>query len=80
MYLSFYILLVLMAFSLLNSSCFLVSDLLSVPQEVMVPMRDGSKLYTRIWRPAQEGRYPVVFTRGYGPGSPQDAQRFNQAG
>ncbi|MHC9084389.1 CocE/NonD family hydrolase [Luteimonas sp. RIT-PG2_3] len=37
---------------------------------VMVPMRDGVRLSTDIYRPAKPGRYPVVLTRGaYGNGS-----------
>lgn len=38
-----------------------------VVQEVMVPMRDGTRLQTVVWRPALPGRYPVVLTRGYAP-------------
>ena len=49
-------------------------------KSVMVRMRDGVKLYTKIWKPAQGGRYPVVLTRGYAPGRPKDAHRFNKAG
>ena len=37
-------------------------------EEVRVPVRDGVKLVTRIWKPAEAGRYPVVLMRGYGAG------------
>ena len=30
--------------------------------EVMVAMRDGIRLHTKIWQPAGEGPHPVVFT------------------
>ena len=29
----------------------------------MVPMRDGTKLYTELYRPAAPGRYPVALVR-----------------
>ncbi len=43
-----------------------------VEKNVMVPMRDGVRLATDIYRPAAEGRYPVVLVRTpygseYGP-------------
>jgi putative CocE/NonD family hydrolase len=50
---------------------------------VMVPMRDGTRLYTEVSLPADSaegGPYPVVLTRGYWPGSAADARRFNDAG
>lgn len=31
-------------------------------EEVMVPMRDGVRLHTKIWRPTGPGPFPVVFT------------------
>lgn len=35
----------------------------------MVPMRDGIKLRTRVWKPTSgEGSWPVVLERGYWPG------------
>ncbi len=37
-------------------------------EEVTVPMRAGVKLVTRIWKPAEAGRYPVILMRGYGAG------------
>ena len=49
----------------------------------MVPMRDGIRLYTEVWKPSgsmENTRSPVVFTRGYSPGRPADAERFNNAG
>ena len=50
------------------------------PEEVMVPMRDGVRLHTRIWRPTGEGPYPVVFTRAYWPVFGRDWERFTAAG
>ena len=44
-----------------------------------VPMRDGVKLYTEIYKPG-EGQYPVVLTRGYWPGKERDARKFTEAG
>ena len=49
------------------------------PEEVMVPMRDGIRLHTRIWLPDGDGRHPVVFTRAYWPGFGNDWQRFTAA-
>lgn len=41
--------------------------------EEMVPMRDGVRLYTRIYRPGP-GKYPAIITRTpYGIGTPGDA-------
>jgi len=41
--------------------------------ETMVPMRDGTHLYTRIYLPGS-GQYPVILTRSpYGIGTPGDA-------
>ncbi|MBY8992432.1 MAG: CocE/NonD family hydrolase [Candidatus Lokiarchaeota archaeon] len=41
--------------------------------EEMVPMRDGVRLYTRIYRPGP-GKYPAIITRTpYGIGAPGDA-------
>ena len=50
------------------------------PVEVMVPMRDGVRLHTKIWKPAEQGCYPVVFTRAYWPGFGRDHERFTDAG
>lgn len=45
-------------------------------EHFMVPMRDGVKLHTVVWRPAAPGRYPAVLTRGYNPTGPAYADRF----
>lgn len=34
-----------------------------IEKNVMVPMRDGVKLATDIYRPAEEGQYPVLLSR-----------------
>jgi len=34
-----------------------------IEKTVMVPMRDGVNLATDIYRPAQEGRFPVLLSR-----------------
>src|SRR5207248_6317625 len=34
-----------------------------IEQNAMVPMRDGVKLATDIYRPAEEGQWPVLLTR-----------------
>ena len=49
-------------------------------EEVMVPMRDGVKLHTKIWKPAEEGSCPVLFTRAYNPSFGRDYERFTEAG
>lgn len=39
-------------------------------QEVLVPMRDGAKLFTAVYSPRKEGRYPILLKRtpyGVGP-------------
>jgi len=33
------------------------------PQFVMVPMRDGTKLWTAIWKPSSSGRLPTILIR-----------------
>jgi len=45
-------------------------------EEVMVPMRDGVKLRTRIWKPTGDGPWPVILERGYWPGI--DAERLGK--
>ena len=35
---------------------------------VLVEMRDGVRLRTRVWKPDKEGQYPVVLERGYKAG------------
>ena len=49
-----------------------------IPDVVWVPMRDGVKLYTEIYKPG-DGQYPVVLTRGYRPGNKNDARKFTSA-
>ena len=34
-----------------------------IDQKVMMPMRDGIRLATDIYRPKGEGKYPIVFSR-----------------
>ena|SRR2546423_12790711 len=34
-----------------------------IEQNIMVPMRDGVKLATDVYRPAEEGQWPVLLTR-----------------
>jgi uncharacterized protein len=34
-----------------------------IEQNIMVPMRDGVRLATDVYRPAQEGQWPVLVTR-----------------
>src|SRR6266849_9529070 len=34
-----------------------------IDENIMVPMRDGIKLATDVYRPAQEGQWPVLLTR-----------------
>lgn len=46
----------------------------------MVPMRDGIRLHTKIWRPQAPGRYPVVLSRGYNPTGPAYAGPLVTAG
>ena len=38
-------------------------DKVTIEMNVMVPMRDGVKLATDIYRPAGDGKYPVVLSR-----------------
>ncbi len=51
----------------------------TMPERVMVPMRDGVRLHTLVYKPGQ-GSYPVVLTRGYWPGSEGQANFFNHHG
>lgn len=45
----------------------------TVQWNVMIPMRDGVRLATDIFRPAKPGKYPVILTRDiYGNGFDQD--------
>jgi predicted acyl esterase len=34
-----------------------------VDQKVMMPMRDGIRLSTDIYRPKGDGKYPIIFSR-----------------
>lgn len=48
---------------------------------VMVPMRDGVRLSTNIYRPAEPGRYPVLLSRTpYGNGGPGSNRFFVERG
>ena len=50
-------------------------------EEVKVPMRDGAKLATRIWKPAEAGGHPAILMRGYGAGFYGNRQvQFTKAG
>jgi putative CocE/NonD family hydrolase len=41
----------------------------SIDENVMIPLRDGTKLAADIYRPGEEGRYPVILVRTpYGKG------------
>ena len=51
----------------------------SDPDDIMMPMPDGVRLHTKIWKPG-DGAYPVVFTRAYWPGFGRDNERFTDAG
>ena len=48
----------------------------------MVPMADGTRLYTEVSLPDdyERSRIPAVLTRAYWPGNKKDAERFNLAG
>ncbi len=50
------------------------------PADVMVPMRDGVRLHTRVWLPEGDGPFPTVLTRAYHPGFGRDFERFTAAG
>ncbi|MCK0179304.1 CocE/NonD family hydrolase [Flavobacteriaceae bacterium S0862] len=40
-----------------------LNDIAIVDQKVMMPMRDGVRLATDIYRPKGDGKYPVIFSR-----------------
>ncbi|MDN3203190.1 CocE/NonD family hydrolase [Algoriphagus sediminis] len=40
-----------------------LEEIAIVDQKVMMPMRDGVRLATDIYRPKEEGKYPIVFSR-----------------
>ena len=51
-----------------------------IPDSLTIPMRDGEKLNTRIWKPAGSGPFPVILERGYDPGIDWHAERFVLSG
>ena len=51
-----------------------------IPDSLNVPMRDGEKLNTRVWKPAGSGPFPVILERGYDPGIDWHAERFVLSG
>lgn len=40
-----------------------LNDIAIVDQKVMMPMRDGIRLATDIYRPKADGKYPIIFSR-----------------
>lgn len=40
-----------------------ITDRVSIVSNIAVPMRDGAKLYADLYRPAREGRFPVLVVR-----------------
>ena len=40
-----------------------LNEIAIVDQKVMMPMRDGVRLATDIYRPKGDGKYPVIFSR-----------------
>ena len=75
-YAAFFAALVALGFALIP-----VCTRLMGAQDVMIPMRDGTELPTKIWKPGT-GSYPVVLTRGYRAGGlgGRYAGRFTDAG
>lgn len=61
-----------------------VTDRIRIESNVIVPMRDGAKLYADIYRPDREGKFPVLVVRTpYGKqrdGMPQTKIQFAQRG
>ena len=49
-------------------------------EEILVPMRDGAELLTRVWKPSPEGRFPTILERGYDAGVEEHAARFVASG
>ena len=47
--------------------------------DMMVPMRDGVRLHTCVWKPSGNGPWPVIFARAYRPSFSDDYNRFTQA-
>jgi len=56
---------------------FLLSLSLFGQENYMVPMRDGVRLHTQVWKPQGTGPFPVVFMRAYWPSF---SQKFVTAG
>ena len=52
-----------LAFSQEKSIIDQLEEVAIVDQKVMMPMRDGVRLATDIYRPKGEGKYPIVFSR-----------------
>jgi predicted acyl esterase len=40
-----------------------LAEVAIIEQKVMVPMRDGKRLATDVYRPKGDGKYPIVFSR-----------------
>ena len=40
-----------------------LNEIAIVDQKVMMPMRDGIRLATDIYRPKADGKYPIIFSR-----------------
>ena len=53
---------------------------MSFEDKLVVPMRDGTLLATRVWKPSDTGRFPVVLERGYSTGKIVNAESFVSAG
>ncbi|MFN0167591.1 MAG: CocE/NonD family hydrolase [Bryobacteraceae bacterium] len=56
-------LLTLFALTLSAESIRPVSERIRIDSNVIVPMRDGIKLYADVYRPAREGKFPVLVVR-----------------
>ena len=55
-----------------------MSDALAIQLDLRIPMRDGVRLYGALYRPAREGRFPVLLMRG--PYSTQHPRYVDWAG
>ncbi len=69
---SYALITILAALTLSGSGCSLVAHVLDIPpgepgviieMNVMVPMRDGVRLATDVYRPDRPGKYPVIMSR-----------------
>lgn len=47
-------------------------------KEVMVPMRDGTRLFTAVYEPRKEGRYPILLKRTPYGASPYGPREFGE--